>query len=232
MSDVTSTTTQATPETTPAPVPVPMANSQEARQPDGTIRDVNSPAPPVPGDGSQPLEAAKTEEVGAPESYTFKAPEGVKLDDKAIAEVTPLFKEMKLSQTSAQKLVDFYAKAQVSEAKRAAEAVTSMRTEWRDAVMKDAELGPKLDTIKADIGKAILQAANGDAKLVGDFKAAMDLTGAGDNPAIIKMINRLSAAVNEGTHVTGSGPSEHGQVANGRASRPSAAEALYPTLRR
>ncbi len=224
MSDVTSTTTTTPPETTSSPTPI-LANDPAARSPSGEILDVATPTQatePKPKEGTGPADP--------PEAYTFKAPEGIKLDDKAIAEVTPLFKEMKLSQDSAQKLVDFYAKAQVSEAKRAAEAVTSMRTEWRDAVMKDSELGPKLDTIKADIGKAILQASNGDAKLVSDFKAAMDLTGAGDNPAIIKMINRLSAAVNEGTHVTGSGPSEHGQVANGRASRPSAAEALYPNL--
>jgi hypothetical protein len=226
MSDVTSTTTTAPAETTSSPTPI-LANDPASRTPQGEIKDQSQPAS---GTEPQVLEAAKTEGPGVPEAYTFKAPEGIKLDDKALAEVTPLFKEMKLSQDSAQKLVDFYAKAQVSEAKRAAEAVTSMRTEWRDAVMKDSELGPKLETIKADIGKAITVASAGDPKLVADFKAAMDLTGAGDNPAIIKMINRLSAAVNEGTHVTGSGPSEHGQVANGRASRPSAAESLYPNL--
>ena len=61
-----------------------------------------------------------------------------------------------------------------------------------------------------------------------EFSGAMDLTGAGDHPAFVKALWKLSAYITEGSHVAGSGPSAHGQTAPGAATRPSAAKALYP----
>jgi hypothetical protein len=105
-----------------------------------------------------------------------------------------------------------------------------MRKEWVDQVKLDPEIGSKLDSVKANIGRALQSAAKGDAKLITDFKSALDLTGAGDHPAVIKMINRWADLVNEGTHVSGAGPSPEGQIAPGRSNRPTLAEAMYPNL--
>lgn len=44
-----------------------------------------------------------------PEKYEFKVPEGMALDQALADKVSPIFKEMKLSQVAAQKLVDVYA---------------------------------------------------------------------------------------------------------------------------
>lgn len=145
-----------------------------------------------------------------------------------MAEATPMFKELGLTQTQAQKLVDLYSKIQIANHKASMDAVTAMRSEWRDQVMK-SDLGPKLDAVKADIGKALTNVIK-DPVLIGDFKKAMDLTGAGDNPAFIKIFAKFADAVNEGTHVTGQAPSPLGQQATGRVERPSMAQAMYPNL--
>jgi hypothetical protein len=53
--------------------------------------------------------------VEAPEKYEFKAPEGIPLDEALAEKVTPIFKELDLSQEKAQKLVDLYTKIRMDE---------------------------------------------------------------------------------------------------------------------
>lgn len=226
MTDTTSTTTTASPETrteTPTTTqPTILANSPEARTETGEIIDQTKTPVTEP-------ELTPPSADGAPESYAdFTAAEGTKLDAELIKAALPIFKESNLSQASAQKLVDFYTKHATNQAALAIEAVNTMRQSWRESVRTDPVIGAKLTAVQADIGKAL--ASLGDAKLVGEFRDAMNLTGAGDHPALIKVLHKFADAVNEGTHVSGAGPSPLGQVPNGKVTRPSAAQSMYPTL--
>jgi hypothetical protein len=101
-----------------------------------------------------------------------------------------------------------------------------MRTKWQTDSKADPDIGPKLTQIKENVGR--LYSAIGDPKLVSDFKQIMDISGVGDNPAFIKMLNKFSDFVIEGRHVAGAAPSKHGQSAPGTSERPTAAAALYP----
>lgn len=166
---------------------------------------------------------------GAPEKYAdFKLPEGIKLDGEQLTAATALFKESGLSQDAAQKMVDFH----IAELKRAVEAPTKayedMRADWQAKSKADPAIGPKMAEVKTNVAK--LYNAVGDAKLVGEFKELINLTGVGDNPAFIKVLNKLSEFVVEGKSVTGSGPSPHGQTNSGTAQRPDTAHAMYPNL--
>jgi hypothetical protein len=123
----------------------------------------------------------------------------------------------------------------IEAAKAPAATYEATRTEWQTAVKSDPDLakavsGGKtgLDAVKLDISRAL----NGlnDPKLASEFKAAMDLTGAGDHPAFVKTLWKLASFVTEGTHVTGTNPSPHGQRAPGISDKPSVAQALYPNL--
>lgn len=172
----------------------------------------------------------------APDAYSdFTAPEGYTLDKDAIAAVTPIFKELGLSQEAAQKLVEVHAKQMIDAAKAPQSAYETMRNDWvakakSDPDMAKAVNGDKtgLDAVKLDMGRALN--AIGDPALAAEFKAAMDLTGAGDHPAFIKTFWKLAQFATEGKHVTGGGPSPHGQQAPGTTNRPSPAAALYPNL--
>jgi hypothetical protein len=166
---------------------------------------------------------------GAPEKYTdFTVPEGFTLDEQVAKDAGELFKRLDLSQPHAQELVDFYIK-QTKEAFEAPfNAYQDKRQEWRDEINGDPEIGgTKLNGVKASIGKLI--DSFGDRKIAEAFREAMDFTGAGDNPAVVRGLYALSKRLNEGAAVRGNGPSPEGQRAPGSGER-SAAQALYPNL--
>lgn len=172
--------------------------------------------------------------AGVPERYEFTAPDNYTLDAKLIDAVTPIFKEAGLSQETAQKLFDFHTNAMIEAAKAPATAVETMRTDWRAKVTADTEMkaavnGDKtgLDAVKLDIGRALTHLP---PALATEFKAAMDLTGAGDHPAFVKAMWKFSQLIGEGKHVNGAGPSPAGQVAPGAPTRPSGAKAMFPNL--
>lgn len=221
----------------------PGANQPEARTETGEIKDQQA-APKEASKGAtelepkpeekKPTEKSKTEEskapAGAPEKYeAFTVPEGYELNEKVGTEISALFKELNLPQVAAQKLVDFYAAKAVEAMDAPYKLYEETRNGWRDTIVKDPAIGNGTDNLKPEvqalIGKAIDSLPN--AK---EFREAMDLTGAGDNPAFVKAFYELAKRLpSEGTHVAGKGPSTHGQAEPGKLPR-SAASALYPNL--
>lgn len=208
--------------TNPTPTNPPLANDPAARTETGEIID-RSATPPA----NESAPESKPESA-VPESYTdFSVPEGHTLDAAAIESATPLFRELGLSQDKAQKLVDFYS-TQIGKINAENENyMETMRTQWREELKADKDIGGKLDQVKVEIGRGLdrLPPAVRD-----NFKAAMDMTGAGDHPAVIKAIHAFASLIGEGTHVTGNAPSEHGQSKTGVSNRPSAAQSMYPNL--
>ena len=217
------TTTIETP-TTPM-TETPLANEPAARTETGEIIDRSKPTEPA---GDKPAPAATDKSVGAPEAYAdFSIPEGHTLDAATLESATPIFRELGLSQDQAQKLVDFYS-AKIGEINSANEGfMEQMRTEWRNQLKEDKDIGGKLDAVKVNVGRALDRMPEGIRE---PFKEAMNLTGAGDHPAVIKAMNYFAELVNEGTPVRGDGPSPHGQTRTGVETRPSAASAMYPNL--
>lgn len=184
-------------------------------------------------DGEAPSIDGNQQPTGAPESYTpFTAPEGRALDEALVGAATPIFRELGLSQAAAQRLVDFWNERTGGQAEALKAQVETMREGWRNEVKSDPTIGPKLDAIKADIGRA-LDRATADRKLDAATRAAfiadMDMTGAGDKLAFIKVFSALAQYAVEGQHVTPGNPSPNGQ-SPGPKPRPSLAEAMYPAL--
>jgi len=165
--------------------------------------------------------------TGAPESYQeFKVPEGYTLDAAAAQEASGLFKTMNLNQEQAQRLVDFYVKKTQESHDAPFKAYVDMRKGWREEASKHAEIGGNLAQVKETVSRAINQL--GDAQLASDFRDAMDITGAGDHPAFIRVFYKFAQAVTEGRPVSGNQPSRFGQGNQGRPQ--TAAHALYPNL--
>src|SRR6266403_806691 len=207
----------------------PMGNSNEARTPTGELKDASQPTTTTPTDPTPAPTAEPKPEApaGAPEAYSdFTLPEGVKLEGETLKSATDLFKALNLPQDGAQRLVDFHLGQIRAATEASSKAYDDMRAAWQTAAKADSEIGPHMAKIKENVGR--LYDAIGDAKLVSEFKSIMDLTGAGDNPAFIKVLNKLSSFVTEGRHVIGAQPSKFGQTAPGTGERPSTAHALYP----
>ena len=168
----------------------------------------------------------------APEKYeAWKVPEGYELDAGLVEEASPIFKKLGLNQDQTQELVDFYSKHALKTSEANNEAFWNLRKEWRDGMIKDEALGKLVDKSgkhgpDSPLVVTINRALDGlqNPKLVADFKDAMELTGAGDNPAFVRILHALASKVTEGTTYAVGGPTK------GNSSRPTAGAALYPSL--
>lgn len=150
-------------------------------------------------------EGEKDERYGAPEGDAgyadFTLPEGVEIDADGVAELTTLGKELNLSQTSAQKLVDALIKRDQRHAEAATANVTNIREGWQTATRADKEFGgDKLNASLAVAQKALKQFGTPELNelVVG--------AGLGDHPEFIRLMVRVGNAVSESPIVHGANP--------------------------
>lgn len=166
--------------------------------------------------------------VGAPEKYEdFKLPEGQTLDPELTKAATAIFKDLNLPQEGAQKLVDFYAENFVKAAEAPYKLWADTQSGWVDKIISDFGQA-RAETMRTDINKGIEAAF--PPKLQTAFREAIDLTGAGSNPAMFEAFHTLFKPFLEGQPVKGGGPTKESQTAPKADSRPSVAHALYPHL--
>jgi len=150
------------------------------------------------------------------------------MDTAADTEAKGIFKELNLTQAQGQKLVDYYVKHTSASASAPYDAWNEMQTKWVNEIKADPYYGPRLNEVKTTISRAL--DVIGDPTLAGQFREAMDYTGAGNNPAFIKTFYKMAQMVTEGKHVAGNGPSAASQGKPNE--RISAAGAMYPNLPR
>lgn len=156
---------------------------------------------PEAGQAEQPAEpAAKPEEKpaepeGAPEAYEFVPPEGHVLDDGVIGKFSEVAKELNLSQTNAQKVLDVMAPA-IAERQQA--ALQAMTAEWADSARADKEFGgDKLDENLAIAKTALEKFATPE------FRTLLNDTGLGNHPEVLRVFVRAGKAISPDTVVTG-----------------------------
>lgn len=177
-------------------------------------------------------EGEKKPETKAPEKYEdYKLPDGLTLDAEVKGKADALFKGLGLDQAQAQSLVDFYGDLAKTSASAPIEAYKAVTDAWKADAESHPDLRGKLGPGK-EVNVRISRALDGlgDPKLVSDFKQLMDLTGAGNNQAFIRVLDRFAQKVSEGTHVVGNNPSTFGQTKPGTDVKPSAAAAMWPNL--
>jgi len=175
-----------------------------------------------------PVETKPDPATGAPAAYeAFKVPEGFNLDPAVATEAGELFKSLNLSQKQAQSLIDFHAAKTAEAAEAPFKLWTETQKQWQDEVKADPEIGKKLPEVKTTVARAI--DGLGDPKLAAEFRKAMDVTGAGNNPAFIRAFYKLAQKVTEGHIVTNGKPSPLGQTAPDAAPK-SASGTFYPNL--
>lgn len=177
---------------------------------------------PAAGTEGQTQQTAKT---AAPERYEFKAPEGVVLDDTAVAEFSTVAKELGLPQDAAQKVIDKLApKLAESNAKAMTTAIQNAGAEWAKATQADAEIGgEKLKENLAVAQKALERFGTPELRaLLSTFdpKGNPKGTGLGNHPDVIRLFYRIGKAISEDRPVNGTT-----QPAKGARD---AASALYP----
>lgn len=161
-----------------------------------------APAPTMLGT-EQPKAAA----APAPfDAKAFKAPEGFNLNETSMASFAEVINGDLSPKERGEKLMGLYADTvkSIGEANMAAWQKTN--DEWVNEVKADKEIGgDKLDATRAEIAKAIDGLGE---KLAPEFRKALDITGAGNHPAVVRALSSWAKALNEGKHVSGAPASQ------------------------
>lgn len=194
------------------------------RNPDGSIKDQPKQPDPPPADPKEPPKVEDKKPAGPPEKYEFKD-----ADPKLVEKVAPVFKELGLTQEGAEKLVGVWNEQVQALSDHLTAEVDRQQTEWQNAVFTDATLGNGKDDVKPEVRQNInaVFTAIGDQKLVGAFKEAMDLTGVGNHPAFVRLMNQVGKLLCESKPIQGNPPPGDGKQPGGG---PGAA-AMYPGLK-
>lgn len=199
------------PASPPPPPPASLASAPtdawKEYTPDATKSEADNAAAKAEHDKTKP--AAEPAKSGDPPA-AFAAdkvviPEGMAKDEKALGEFATIMNDDKLSPMErGQKLIDLQAGLikQVSDANT--KAWTDLQDQWTKEAKADKDIGgDKLAPTQQMISKVIDSLGPDSAK---SFREALDLTGAGNNPAIIKGLAKLAAQLVEGGHVNGNPP--------------------------
>jgi hypothetical protein len=128
-----------------------------------------------------------------PEKYDIKAPEGMTIDVEMMDKITPVFKELGITQEGAQKLADTYAPYVNSlidnDRKASVDTFKTMVNEWKQETIK--ELGAEY---QKDMGIA--------AKFIDRFgspklREILNETGLGNNVELVKAFIKAGKEISE-----------------------------------
>lgn len=158
-----------------------------------------------------PEETAPAPEPPAP-TYEFVIPEGMTFKEEALGEYKTLLSEYKAPPELAQKMLDRHIREinRIQEESQQNQHVVweTTQTEWRDQVKADPELGGnRFETTMANCGTLVRSAALSDAETA-EFHQALNFTGAGNNPAIIRVLARVGELLKEGKPAPSAPPAQ------------------------
>ena len=214
---------EAVAEPTPTPTPETPAvpetpETPEAEEPTLLGKDPKEPA----AKADEPTGDEPKETPGeAPESYDFKLAEGVELDKATLDLFAPVFKELGLDNSKAQKLVDTYVPViQGMEERIKQDSINDY---------KEIVKGWKADTLKQlgeDSDKKMAVCARAINKFGDDnFRAALDQTGLGNHPDFVKFMIKVGETVTEDPLTDPVNTNMPGQTDQGKLNL------LYPTMK-
>lgn len=165
----------------------------------------------------------KASEPPALDIKSVKIPEGFKADDVQLNEFGTILGDPNLTPNDrAQKLVDLHTKALKAAAEEPSKAWDDLTVKWVGEIAADKDLGsgdaksPLKPEVKAGLSKIIDQVGGTE------LRQALDFTGAGNNPAIVRAFYKLGQHLVEGKPVTGNPPTSKPPATAGGA--------LYPDL--
>lgn len=197
----------ADPATPPAdPKPADPAPADPAADPDdsddtalgGGKKPADPADPDAPADPADPADPEPPAHV-VPEAYELTAPEGMTIDAALLEEATPIFKDLNLDNEGANKLLPVAKR--IADSSRDAtvqsmiDAGNQQRKAWLDAAKADEQIGGnKWDASLDSAGKALDAFGHPEGS---EFRTALNETGFGNHPEMIRIFARLGQMVGE-----------------------------------
>ena len=144
------------------------------------------------------VEKKDEEPQGAPDEYgEFTIPEGVELDSTLLDTVSPIFKELNLTQDQAQKLVNVYGEQVKAIEQKYETAIQDQRKEWREEFKKDPKSGEILSFAKKAVDFLAKDSEETKALFTGEHSFLSD------HPVFIRALAKVGKYLSEDQFVDG-----------------------------
>lgn len=159
----------------------------------------DTPADKASDDAGGKSEEDKATEPVVPDTYDLKAPEGMTLDEHLVAAATPLFKENKWSNETAQQAVDAFMKVREAEAAAFEEMKTNQDADLRKTLGNDYEptqrrVGALLAAYKSQVGEQDHNAL---------VETLVDHHGLGSNGVMVKFLDWMAKGLKSEDSISG-----------------------------
>jgi hypothetical protein len=176
----------------PAPSPSPDPDDSDDTALGGKKPDADPDKPADPADPEAPAHVI-------PEAYELTAPEGLTIDADLLAEATPIFKEAGLSNDQAQAILpaakSLMEKTQQATIQTMIDGGNQQRKAWLEAAKADEQIGGnKWDASLGSAAKALDALGHPEGS---EFRTALNETGFGNHPEMIRIFARLGQRVGE-----------------------------------
>lgn len=141
-----------------------------------------------------------TGQKDVPDQYTFDAPEGVELNEEAMAEFQSTAKELGLTQDQFQKLVEYDLERSQAAQQQAVDGWNERVDGWKTAARQDKEFGG--ENYNANV-KVALSAVEkfGDSEFKALLKSPSEDNpeglAVGNHPAMLRFLNRIGKALSD-----------------------------------
>lgn len=198
-------TTETTTEQTALPETTDTSTTQDQAPEDkSTLLTPKEDEAPAPTDEEKAAEEARSALYGAPEEYEVSGlPEGMSIDKEALDLVTPIAKELNLSNEGFNKLTGVYANDILPKVTQ--QVVDSLEGDIRETQTQwaaQAEESVRTDPVFESKPMAQVQqvAAKALDKFGGtEFREFLQTTGLGNHPAMVKMAYLVGSTISEDT---------------------------------
>ena len=188
MADLPSTGSSNTPEAASAAAPTAPATSLLSPSPESPAAtppaDPTAVAPVAPTTPDTKVEAAPV----IPEKYEFKTPDDVVLDQKQIEAYTPVFKDLKLTNEQAQKLVELNISQYQAQVKAYEESQTRAQQQW----LEDSKA--QFPQHEIEVAQSAIAAFGGK-----DFVDLLQTMGVQNHPSVIRFARNVGVRLAEDT---------------------------------
>lgn len=141
------------------------------------------------------------DEATTPDEYDFTEamPDGMEMDQGLAEAVSPVFKELGLTQDQAVTLTKAYAEHVQAAADQQAQQINDMVSGWVDTAKADKEIGHAAWKDSVDLANKVIREF-GTPELVNDVLVQQAM---GNHPEMIRLLSRIGKAISDDSLVTG-----------------------------
>jgi len=190
-----------TPEPTPSPEPeqiIPPVAEIKKETDTPTTDEGDKPKEEVTAAKEDKAAEDKKAEPVALTAEDFTLPDGVETNDELQTEFLEIMNKDQEPKDRLQALVDLQVKANQVAQEAASKLWQDLQDKWTEEVKADPDIGgSKLEATQSVIAKSLEEFGNKDVR------EAFVLTGAGNNPHIVRYIHKMAVALSEGKPVVG-----------------------------